>query len=94
MTLEDFVEEAIIKINQSGNKEHVVINIFNEIDKLIYSIDKKPISNNDKLYILENIYNYLVNPKKIINGVTYFEKSADNKYYLTLIGNAINKLKK
>jgi hypothetical protein len=88
LTKEELAKEYVQSIVNSSSKLKLIKLILNEIDNLIYKSSKKPISDIDKKWILEYIYEQL-STNKLKNGFDNLEKSADNKYYLTLISDAL-----
>ncbi|MDQ0202178.1 hypothetical protein [Neobacillus ginsengisoli] len=91
MTKEELAKHYVENIKSSSSKVQLVKSIINEIDNLTYIKTKKTISASDKIWILEYIHEQL-SSNLIQYGLNYIEKSADNKYYLILITNALEML--
>ncbi|TBX83311.1 hypothetical protein E0M25_00565 [Bacillus mycoides] len=91
MNREELARHYVQKIENSNSKVQLVKSIIDEIDNLIYKSTETPISNSDKIFIFKYIYEQL-NRNLIQDGPNYIEKSADNKYYLLLISEALEML--
>jgi hypothetical protein len=91
LTKEELAKYYVQSIHSSTSKEQLVKSIINEIDSLNYETTKKPISDRDKIWILQYIREQL-SLNRVQFGSDYLEKSSDNKYYLILISNALTVL--
>lgn len=82
MKITQLAELYVAKINSTSHKVVTVKNII----KHLFSTN---LDEDGKKWVLEFIYNELTTNTK---NQYYIEKSADNKYYLILINEALNQL--
>ncbi len=93
--LKEFAVEYAQRINNTPNRDRnkEVQAVLNEINKLVYESTQKPITDNDKITLLEELENELKKPL-IINGKMICLNEADNKNYLDLVNIVLLELQK
>ncbi|MDQ0202177.1 hypothetical protein [Neobacillus ginsengisoli] len=85
----ELVETWVKRIQLSKNKEYDIKRVLQEIDVLVDSISKEPITIEVKKRLLEKLYQELALPPRLIDGRLLLNEQFDNKYYLDLIKNAL-----
>lgn len=88
----ELLDNWIKSIRLSEEKEKKVRSVLKEIDCLIDSDSKEPITIEKKKRILENLYQGLIVPQRLSDGRFLLNEQFDNKYYLILIKDALELL--